>query len=153
MHLFDVHVTAVGIRQIAHLRSLETLIMDHCNDLDETGLDALVEESKEIVKEHAEETENRLRRNAHAMESQPALSLVHLELNSCARLTLPSFLLLSLHPTLRTLIITGRVLSESRETVGATEQILRQIEEISAGRISCNGGRRTRKRAARQRGK
>ena len=153
LHLFDVQVTAVGMRHLAHLRSLETLIMDHCNELDETGIDALVEESKEIVKEHAEETEHRLRRNPHAVttESQPALSLVHLELNSCDRLPLASLLLLSLHPTLRTLLITGGTLRESRETVGAAEQILRQIEEISAGRISCNGGRRQRKRAARHR--
>jgi hypothetical protein len=129
------------MRTIARMQALETLILDHCNELDQAGMELLVEESKAQIAEHDAEKEEKRRggsRDAlHDSDPSPrVVSLMHLELNSCSQLPLSSLMSLALHPTLVSLEVSGRAVRDEP----ANLNLMNQLEELSGGRVSVNGG-------------
>jgi hypothetical protein len=196
LHLFDAGVTNKGLAELARLDSLETLLLDQCGQLDDEGIDQLVQESKLAIAEaeaaQIELAERRSRGDLFVASPSPSssdnedgpaqhpvaaaasrtVSLAHLELNSCARVTLNGLASLALHPTLRSLSVSGRALFGVPEGgaggvgvgVGLApssaaayqherniEAALAQIEQLSDARIVVNGGKRARRKAARKR--
>jgi len=153
LHLFDVSVSVEGLRCLARMEALETLVLDRAHDIDEEAMEAWVEESRMVIEEVNEEaTEEALAESLdaevgdggsssnsrssdieieHNSNHRPRIlpSLSCLELSGWPRLTRAALLRLIPHPTLRDIHLRGgRVGGRLEEDDQAGQEWTKQIE-------------------------
>lgn len=141
------------------MRVLETLILDHVQEIDQRGIEAMVDEAARSDTARQMEA---IDQEASHTYATPALALHRLELHSCPHLlTHHAILYLALHPTMRELEVSGLLVPVSPfgahppprsgrvdwRLDSSCTRTLAQVEDLTRGRIQCNGGVRRRQAA------